>query len=446
MNDASLSTVVVLVIVVIVIAAWLPARTARSMRHVEEHREDRFSPALHLVDAGSGTRFSDTRTPQAKGIIMQPEERRTPTLSPARIARVRHLRRQAIRRRRIVVLVLAAIVVLVLALAFGLHFSPLYALIPAALLGTVLALGARASAQARAWERRVAEQRRRRPSAARPRPAAVRGDAHAPSAALAAGGRTADEAETETLAQREIRRVLRDAAREQARREALRAEAEERARAAESRQSEPSAPADAPVPDGRESADARAAAASVVADASAASAASRAEAERSQTARPSADAPVSDASRADARDSRDGHEARDARDARDARNSGALVPTDETAEVGRVRPAPAMDAFDMAVAPLPQDLISFSLGTPRTPVEEPEAPESLEIASTRQVSHAVPPEEGRRRKLAEQGRAVAASDAASFHESEEHADVEAPAATSDSLGGGLESILARRVV
>ena len=40
--------------------------------------------------------------------------------------------------------------------------------------------------------------------------------------------------------------------------------------------------------------------------------------------------------------------------------------------------------------------------------------------------------------------AANAAQRAAFHESEERADVEAPAATTDSLGAGLDSILARR--
>ena len=66
-----------------------------------------------------------------------------------RIAQVRSLRRAAIRRRRIIVVTLALVTVVVLVCAFSLRFSPLYALIPAAALGIVLALGVHASRQAR---------------------------------------------------------------------------------------------------------------------------------------------------------------------------------------------------------------------------------------------------------------------------------------------------------
>ena len=112
----------------------------------------------------------------------------------------------------------------------------------------------------------------------------------------------------------------------------------------------------------------------------------------------------------------------------------------------------------------------------------------MEIKSTRQVSKAEPVEPAVAEKLIDEARAVKAADdakaadagkagsagnavdteseqrddadtnaatdaddeaanaaqRAAFHESEERADVEAPAATTDSLGAGLDSILARR--
>ena len=51
MGYESLSTVVVLVIVAIIIVVWLPVRTANGMKRVDEHRQDRYSPSLHIVDA-----------------------------------------------------------------------------------------------------------------------------------------------------------------------------------------------------------------------------------------------------------------------------------------------------------------------------------------------------------------------------------------------------------
>ena len=156
MGYESLSTVVVLAIVVILMLIWLPRRTIKGMKRVIEHREDRFSPSLHLVDADSGTRFSDETVAAAKGVLMQSTEAHKGATSEERIAEIRALRHAAVRRRRAIAVSLLTITVVVLVCAFALHFSPLFALIPAALLAAVLALGVRASKQAVVWERKVA--------------------------------------------------------------------------------------------------------------------------------------------------------------------------------------------------------------------------------------------------------------------------------------------------
>lgn len=444
MGYESLSTIIVLVIVVIALAVWLPKRTANGMERVNEHREDRYSPSLHLVDADSGTRFSDAHTPQAKGAIMQSARSHGATPSPERIAEVRRLRRAAIRRRRIIVVSLLAVTVVVLALSFPLRFSPLFALIPAVLLAVVLALGVRASRHARAWEHRVAEARRASNAAARarrdraasaerrpdPSDHAVTASTEGTSQVVATTGVVTSEvrddrsAPTDVMEQREIRRALRDAEREQA--EALARRRERRrghdaamaaqagaADAAETpvRPADPSSVAAGPSPNASEPSDA-------VADA-----APRTPAEPS------------------------------------------LVVTDMTAELDAVHPTRAIDAFDMATS---QDLISFSLGAPRNGFDAaPEEPQSLEIRSTKQVAKAVPvaePEpaaepasdEGGAERPAEQEapssdaprqpeyQDEAVNDAAAFHEHEVEAPVDAPAASDDSLGTGLEAILARR--
>ena len=161
MGYESLSTVVVLVILMVIAVGWLPRRTVNSMKKVAEHRQDRYSSSLHLVDADSGTRFSDEHTPQPKGAIMQRAQTSTTTPTTAKVAHIRELRRAAVRRRRILALSLLLITVLVLVLSMVLHFSALFALIPGVLLAVVLALGVRASSQARRWEHALAEARRR---------------------------------------------------------------------------------------------------------------------------------------------------------------------------------------------------------------------------------------------------------------------------------------------
>jgi len=154
MGYESLSTVVVLVILMVIAVGWLPRRTVNSMKKVAEHRQDRYSSSLHLVDADSGTRFSDEHTPQPKGAIMQRAQTSTTTPTTAKVAHIRELRRAAVRRRRILALSLLLITVLVLVLSMVLPFSALFALIPGVLLAVVLALGVRAGSMR--WPRRGA--------------------------------------------------------------------------------------------------------------------------------------------------------------------------------------------------------------------------------------------------------------------------------------------------
>ena len=412
MGYESLSTVVVLVIVVIIMAGWLPTRTVKGMRKVAEHREDRYSSSLHLVDKDSGTRFSDERTPPAKGIIMQSDHTRGAKYSSEHIARVRQLRRAAIRRRRIIVITLLAITVLVLGISFPLKFSPLFALIPAALLAVVLALGARAASQAREWERKVAAANGRRSGAKKA--AATSGAAGVPAAAepphevgaaasqaprvdsRADAAAKPDDPATDVMEQREIRRVLRQAREEQVQAlaerdrrkdEAVAAQQPEAAVAADHSAEEQPNVADATAPDTANEPHGAADGAVVV---------------KNDLAAPAA----------------------------------AQAP-DETSELAHVKPSRAMDAVDMASS---QDLISFSLGAPRNGVDvAPEAPESLEIKSMRQVAKAVPVE-----SPATADESPRMNDTAAFHAAEVERDVEAPAATDESLGNGLEAILARR--
>ena len=161
MKYESLSTIVVLVIIGIIMAVWLPKRTVNGMKQVVKHRSDRYSSSLHLVSEESGTRFSDVRTPQAKGAIM-PATQTDHEKNRAYIAQVRGLRRAAARRRRWLAGGLLAAAVVMLVLAIALHFSPFYALIPTALCAVVCALGVRASKQARTWEAKMAAKERDR--------------------------------------------------------------------------------------------------------------------------------------------------------------------------------------------------------------------------------------------------------------------------------------------
>ena len=477
MGYESLSTVVVLVIVAIIIVVWLPVRTANGMKRVDEHRQDRYSPSLHIVDAENGRRFGDIKPHKAKGAAM-PASTPSARLTSEHIAHVRELRRAAIRRRQILAVCLLAITVLVFAVSFPLHFSPLLALIPFVLLLLVLVLGANASRQARQWERKVVRYERahsgtgwsKKPSAeskdskrvnkAEP-VAAVTAPAEKPAEQI-------EDAATEVMEQRQIRRALRDAEIEQAKAKALRQSAAAYQAAEEhAKQSEKSDIA-------QSAADKPAAEPSAMVDESA---------DRKSAAETSESSATPDASvRTDKSTKLDKSVAPRVEPSLTVRDERDDAAADATSELASVRPARTLDVFDMATS---QDLISFTLGGEHN---ADNAPESLEIKSTRQVSKAEPVEPAVAEKLIDEARAVKAADdakaadagkavsagnavdteseqrddadtnaatdaddeaanaaqRAAFHESEERADVEAPAATTDSLGAGLDSILARR--
>lgn len=472
MGYESLSTVVVLVIVAIIIVVWLPVRTANGMKRVDEHRQDRYSPSLHIVDAENGRRFGDIKPHKAKGAAM-PASTPSARLTSEHIAHVRELRRAAIRRRQILAVCLLAITVLVFAVSFPLHFSPLLALIPFVLLLLVLVLGANASRQARQWERKVVRYERAHSGTGwSKKPSAESKDSKRvnkaePVAAVTAPAEQIEDAATEVMEQRQIRRALRDAEIEQAKAKALRQSAAAYQAAEEhAKQSEKSDTA-------QSAADKPAAEPSAMVDESADRKSAAETSESSAT--PDASARTDKSTESDKSVAPRVEPSLTVRDERDERDDAAA---DATSELASVRPARALDVFGMSTS---QDLISFTLGGGRS---ADNAPESLEIKSTRQVSKAEPVEPAVAEKLIDEARAVKAADdakavdagkavsagnavdtepeqrddadtdaddeaanaaqRAAFHESEERADVEAPAATTDSLGAGLDSILARR--
>lgn len=476
MGYESLSTVVVLVIVAIIIVVWLPVRTANGMKRVDEHRQDRYSPSLHIVDAENGRRFGDIKPYKAKGAAM-PASTPSARLTPEHIAHVRELRRAAIRRRQILAVCLLAITVLVFAVSFPLHFSPLLALIPFVLLLLLLVLGANASRQARQWERKVVRYERTHSGTGwSKKPSAESKDSKRvnkaePVAAVTAPAEQIEDAVTEVMEQRQIRCALRDAEIEQAKAKALRQSAAAYQAAGEhAKQPDKSDTA-------QSAADKPAAEPSAMVDESAGR---KSAAETSESsAAPDAFARADKSTKSDKSVAPRVEPSLTVRDERDERDDAAA---DATSELASVRPARALDVFDMATS---QDLISFTLGGEHN---ADNAPESLEIKSTRQVSKAEPVEPAVAEKLIDEARAVKAADdakaadagkavgtgnavdteseqrddadtnvatdagdeaanaaqRAAFHESEERADVEAPAATTDSLGAGLDSILARR--
>lgn len=433
MDYEDISTIVVLVVLVVFIIGWLPIRTADSMKRVTKRRQDRFSPSLHLIDERSGTRFSDDHPPVTKGAAMPVQAQGR--VSHEHIAEVRRLRRASIRHRRIVVAVLACAAVIVAVAAYLLHFPMAYALIPCGLLVVTLALGARASRHARQWEHKVTqalrqEHQMRSPAATREQAApavSAAGSSAQPGAPAVASAPAdtlsgADAVETGIMEQHEIHRAVEQtlAERDQAlaRKAAQARRKDERpARPVQAGQpGRPAQPADVSEQDGR------------------------------HVPASGADASAAAAHASDAR-----HEAADK-----SAEAAPAEPKDVTVELSRVSPATSLDVFDMA-AERHQDLISFSWGAPRNHADEPATPESLEIKSTKQVAKAVPADthaagqkdaartetQHSRRDAGEQP-STAVNNADSFHHTEEHARVDVPEATSDSLGHDLRAVLERR--
>lgn len=444
MGYESLSAVIVLAVLVILMAVWLPKRTVKGMKQVVKHQEDRFSTSLHLVDATSGTRFSDDRTPKAKGATMPSGDTHSGTHSGSHggvdrqyIAHVRELRRAAVRRRQILAGILIALTLAVFGLAFAFDYSPLFALVPAALLAVVCILGANASRQARAWEAKVKE-RQEKEAARKAQRAKARREAQLKAAAEAqrqeisgaqSGEQSSLETPTDVMEQREIRRVIHDAqlakAREIAARAAERAASGEADGSGEHGAVVEETIVEAVAPSGSD-----AGSASVTKDSGGSSVARDGSAERAGSAESGAA----------------------------AHSEAADDATNEISTVGKSS----------------VDLISFSLGSPRNVAETPHpAPESLEIKSTKQVAKAVPNPDGpeepapsrvdleeirraqeastRREEvmvsaqsIAETAAEAAEESAPSFHESERASVVDAPDASEESLGGGVDVILARR--
>jgi hypothetical protein len=439
MGYESISTIVVLVVLVIVMVVWLPRRTVNSMKRVIEHREDRFSSSLHLVDAHSGTRFCDDDSRLTKGAYMHPTQISDAGAQRHHIVQVRAQRHAAVRRRRIIVSILSLVTLAVLALSFLLHFNALFTLIPAALVGLVLIFGVRASRQARAWERKVAQQHTRvrhqrakqvqrndqshRDIASDTSRASSDGVDHADSDSTAAARQRdmsrpyEDDAQTDVMEQREIRRALKRAEEDKdrvlTRRSLKHNEAYDALNAAD----------------------------------------------------------VSDTDQIHDADSLTAVAYDESHDDLTVADSVPTSVSDATSELSEIHPARVLDAFDMAAQ---QDLISFSLGTQSGDEAGHQGPESLEIKSMRQVAVARPREMAysatiepvdalqsspldARANDAKDGKDgndandenkheadAVSNDASSFHEAEIEANVDIPVATSDSLGADLEAVLARR--
>lgn len=473
----SLSSIVVLVIAVILVLGWLPFRTVKGMKRASEHRQDRLSTSLHMVGREDGMRFCGRQSRTVKGLVMQQGQQDGNRRSQAqRIKQIRQLRRAAIRRRRILVLVLLAVTLLVAGLSFSLGYSPWFTLIPLALVIVVLAAGAHASAQARAWERNLAQRRARQ---RRQQAASL-----TKSKTASKPAQTKDEGRTETatdvLDQDEIRRTLTQAKADQ--QAALKARRHNAAKpvkpAADSSKAKGSAGSltsteKAAAKTGHtsnrpsvaekasERTPAKQAASGPTASKPATTKSSKAQKTASKPAAPKSSVDKSSASKpaihsaspqstpaqsAIAHTDKSGSASASAGKKRPSSSSLAKAQDDATNELERISPSPALDAFGTAAG---QDLISFSLGSARDEGSgkdgknsEDEAPHSLEIKSTRQVSVARPPEKKQPGQKKAHKKADGRPD--DFHKREMQAQVEAPDRSEDSLSIGVEAILARR--
>lgn len=173
MGYESVSALIVLIIIIALMFGWLPKRTVNSMKSMLEHSEDRYSPSLHIVDERSASLFHECSGAMAKGVGMQPSEKRSnknkntknksnkskvlrDNFTPQHVARIRALRRAAVRRRRILVFSLVFLTLVVLVAGLSGLYSAWFALIPFAMVSTVLYFGYIAAKHARDWEARVA--------------------------------------------------------------------------------------------------------------------------------------------------------------------------------------------------------------------------------------------------------------------------------------------------
>ena len=466
----SLSSIVVLVIAVILVLGWLPFRTVKGMKRASEHRQDRLSTSLHMVGREDGMRFCDRQSRTVKGLVMQQGQQDGNRRSQAqRVKQIRQLRRAAIRRRRILVVTLLVVTLLVAGCSFLMDYSPWFTLIPLALVVVVLAAGAHASAQARAWERNLAQRRarQRRQQAA----SLTKSKTSGKPGQAKNEGRT--ETATDVLDQGEIRRTLAQAKADQ--QAALKARQHNSAKPANptvgSSKTQGSAgsakstgksaaqtghttnrPSDAKKAPERTPAKQavsrpKASKPATAKSSTAQKAASKPAAPKSSVDKSAASPQSASVQSAAAQSSKSGsvpasagneHPASSAQSsASGGSSSSAKAQDDATNELKRINPSPALDAFGMAAG---QDLISFSLGSAHDEGtdgdgrnSEDEGPHSLEIKSTRQVSVARPPEKKK-----------ADGQPDDFHKREMQAQVEVPDRSEDSLSIGVEAILARR--
>ena len=474
MGYESISTLLLVIIVIALLFGWLPKLTLKSMKTMLEHREDRYSSSLHLVDEWTNSHMCDDANKFAEGASMQPAKQNIKMITQEHIRKVRQLRRDSIRRRRILVSLLFVLTLVVLFTGFSGLYSPLFALIPFALFSTVIYFGIKASKAAREWESRV-----------------KRGEISVYKKACGIGESAASSASVSASASDSYEEFAHDNENELAHSDCVDSNYElERENSVNSREntseniqnnvensndniSENSSENSCNVDDS--------VATSVMEKREIRIALHRSMQEKKRalesrgivvaenyvdpengvsTPAVSAVSAIS-ASAEDVQDSVDSSVSQNnEQSSSDPNNSRDLIHSDLTDEINTVRASRGLDVFDLATASLcvdssseplkSHDLISFSLGSSskkddsnNTNNSESYAPESLEIKSTKQVAKAVPVESKVANLLntSEPNR----DSIASKNNSRDEVVVEAPERTEDSLGSAdLLEVLARR--
>lgn len=438
MNLDSLASVVLWVTIALVILGIQPWKTFAAMGKAIEHHDDRYSTRMRIVNVDELGYMAACDDCEKGTAMLSPTN--ASIMDDVYVARVRAERRKAIGRRRILVLALAVITVVTLVVAVVAHFSPAFALIPAGLEAAVLWLGTRAAKSARAWEARVAQSRQRQRELQTRNQAHL--TAHAPVSEPSTYSGSAyqddvregvqvhveaqdDEPATDVLSSEAIAGTI-----EQARQDRAAALRARRAMQLASQQEasfkhteQQSAAVDERQPSAQSAEHTR----DVVES-------EQTVANTNNAAADVQEQEVTQGSAAQGQDSVD----------------------DNTHELASIQPAHALDAFEMAVN---QDLISFSLGAPRNGEDVPTAePQSLPIVSLKQVAQAVPVDGDEVAAVAQEQTQDADSGVVdeaetASEDATEHAvanlvadpvEVEAPAASVESLGADVDAVLARR--
>lgn len=487
MGYESISTLLLVIIVIALLFGWLPKLTLKSMKTMLEHSEDRYSSSLHLVDEWTNSHMCDDANKFAEGASMQPAKQNIKMITQEHIRKVRQLRRDSIRRRRILVSLLFVLTLVVLFTGFSGLYSPLFALIPFALFSTVIYFGIKASKAAREWESRV---KRGEISVYKKSRGIGESAASSVSASVSVSVSASDSASVSASASDSYEEFAHDNENELAHSDCVDSNYElERENSGNSRENT-SENIQNNVENSNDNISENSSENSCNVDDSVATSVmekreirialhrSMQEKKRALESRgivaenyvdlengvstPAVSGVSADsASAEDVQDSVDSSVSKNnEQSSSDSNNSRDLIHSDLTDEINTVRASRGLDVFDLATASLcvdssseplkSHDLISFSLGSSskkddsnNTNNSESYAPESLEIKSTKQVAKAVPVESKVANLLntSEPNR----DSIASKNNSRDEVVVEAPERTEDSLGSAdLLEVLARR--